>query len=68
MTAITWRPARASPTSPWLAERLNENGLPTFTSIVAFVIASDESSPARMPITVAGFAPAGASICKGARA
>ena len=44
-----------------------KDGFPAFTSIAAFVIASGESSPARMPITVAGFTPAGAPSCKGAR-
>ena len=67
MRAITTGSAQASPQDRGQPGGLIEDGIPAFTSVVAFVIPSGESNPARTAITVAGLAPVGTPICKGAR-
>ena len=67
MRAITTVSAQASPQDRGRPGGLIVDGIPAFTSVVAFVIPSGESNPARTAIAVAGLARVGAPICKGAR-
>jgi len=67
MRAITTGSAQASPEDRGRAGGLIEDGIPAFTSVVAFVIPSGESNTASTAIIVAGLAPVGTPICKGAR-